>query len=91
MKRVLCIHSQAADLGRAHAGGSRDVACFLAIAEERERDAIRGGEFDGVPFQDDGGLGCVFAAEDGGEGLGGAEGGVDCVLEGEEGGLGFLF
>ena len=72
-----------------HLQRARDVPGLGAVAVEAQGDEVGGGELDGIPFQDDGGLGGVAAAEDGNGGGRGAEGGEDAVLEGAE--VGFCF
>ena len=85
---ILGVDGQAADLRAGDLQRPRDVAGFAAVAEQGER-AQRGGcEGDGVPFQHDGGLRRVAAAEDGGRGGVEAVGGGDGGLEVVEGGLG---
>lgn len=65
-----------------------DDADFLTISEESEGEKIGSSELDGVPFEYDGGLGSIAAAQDGNGGLLSAERRVDRVLKGAEGVLG---
>lgn len=78
---VLGVDGEAADLSTVHLQGPRDVAGLLAVAVQRQRDEVGGGEVDGVPLEDDRGLGGIAAAQDGRARLGGAEGGEDAVLQ----------
>ncbi len=84
VERVLGVDGKTTDLGAVHLQGLGDVADLLAVAVQRQGDEVGGGQLDGVPFEDDGGLGGIAAADEGGAGLGGAEGGDDLVLEGGE-------
>ena len=78
---VLRVDGETTYLRRVHGERLGNGACFLAIPVQRQGDQIGGGELEGVPFEDDGGLGCVADAE-GGRGRGvGAEGGEDLVLQ----------
>lgn len=62
---ILGVNGQAADLGARDVHGPRDGAGLAAVAEEGERAQRGGRESDGVPFEDDGGLCGVAAAQDG--------------------------
>lgn len=91
MECVLGVDGQARDLGAVHLQRAGDVAGLLAVAVQGERDQICRREVYGVPFQNDGGLGGIAAAEDRGGGKGGAKGVVDLILEGLEALLGSVF
>lgn len=81
---VLGVDGETADLGAVHLEGPGDVAGLLAVAVQRQGDEVGGGQVDGVPLEDDRGLGGIAAAQDGRAGLGGAKGREDAVLEGGE-------
>lgn len=85
---VFGVDGQAADLGAGEVERARDAAGFAAVAVQAEGADGGGGELDGVPFEDDGGLRGVAAAEEGGGRGGLPVGGEDGGLQGEEGGLG---
>lgn len=91
MKRVLRVQRQAADLRAVLLQGPRDAAGFAAIPIQAETAQFGGGELDGVPFEDERGLGRVAAAQGGCAGRDQAEGGVDVGLQPGEGerGAGF--
>lgn len=91
MERVFRVDGQAADLRRARLVRARDTACATAVAVEAQTSELGGGELDGIPFQDDGGLGGVSTADGGRRGGALAEGGVDFILERGKGGLGLDF
>lgn len=88
MERVVRIDSQTGDLSAVHRQRSRDVASLLAITVETQGQQVRGGQLDGVPLEDHGGLGRIAAVQDGDGGFVGAEGGEYLVLQGAEVGLG---
>lgn len=87
VERVLGVNCQTADFGAVHLEGPRDVAGLLAVAVEGQGGEVRRGEVDGVPFEDDGGLGRVAATEVWRRGGGSGEGGQDAGLEGTELGI----
>ena len=91
VEAILGVESQAADLGALHLHGPGDVASLLAVAVEAQGDEVGGGQVDGVPLEDDGGLGGIAAAEGGRDRLGGAKGVVDAPLQGAKLGLGGIF
>ena len=89
---VLGVDGQAADLGAGDLQRARDGAGLAAVAEEGERAQGGGREGDGVPFEYDGRLGRVAAAQDGGrrrvEAVGRGDGGLEVVEGGLGGGFG---
>lgn len=91
MERVFCIDLQAADLGRMRVERLGDGAGFAAIAVQRQAAQFSGRDIDGIPFEDDGGLCGIAAAEDGRRGSALAEGAEDVRLKLVEfaGGFGF--
>lgn len=88
VERILGVHSQTADLGTVHMQRAGNVSSLLAVAVQTQRDQVSRGQLDRVPFQYDGSLGGIAAAQDGDRGLGGAEGFEDLVLKGREAGFG---
>jgi len=91
VERVLCVDSEAGDLCACHIEGTGNGASFVAIAVETEAAEFGGGEDDGVPFEDDGGLGRVAAAERGRDGGLATEVCEKFGLEGGEGAVGVVF
>ena len=88
---VFCIDSEAGNLGARHVVGSWDRPGFVTVAVEAETAEFRGREDDRVPFEDDGGLGRVAAAEGGGSRRIAAEFGEEFGLEGGKGAVGVVF
>lgn len=86
---VFGVDGETADLGAACLKGTRYRAGLGAIPVEGERFERGSGQVDGIPFQDQGGLGCVAEAQDGRRGRLDAVGVQDAFLEGlESGGAG---
>lgn len=81
VEAVLGVDGQAADLGAVHLQRPRDVAGLLPIAVQAQRYQVGGSELDRVPFQDNGSLRRIAAAQDWRSWLGGAKGLEDAVLE----------
>lgn len=91
MKGVFRIDCQSRHLRSLYALVLGDNACFRAIAVQAQASQVGGGEFDLVPFEHDGCLGGISAADDR-RGRGGTAIGVeDAGLEGGEGLLGGYF
>lgn len=84
VEAVFGVDCQAADLGAVHLQRPGDVAGLLPIAIQAQGHQVGSSELDGVPFQDDGSLSRIAAAQDGRGGFGGAKGLEDAVLEGTE-------
>lgn len=84
VEAVFSVDGQAANLGTVHLQRPGNVAGLLPIAIQAQGHQVGSSELDGVPFQDNGGLGRIAAAQDGGGGFGGAKGLEDAVLEGAE-------
>lgn len=60
---VLSVDGETTNLGAVHLQRSGDVSSLLAVAVQAQGDEVSRGELDGVPFEDNGSLGCIAAAD----------------------------